>query len=350
MFSKHKPLFLMMMLAVVTFVARPAAAAQAPEKSVADDTMLMLWLDLTQIDGETIIAVSEALGDFADSDMLKQNGIGVPLGDTEQGMADLIETRDAMVANGARGMLLMIDRAAEDSWSPNMRMLVQTTEDADAAKLAELAAGMTDGAATAEATPYAEGWHTLTLISTEGDGEAISLPVVTDGDEEIAAAFNLQLDEQKDAPFALVFRMDDSIRTMIDDMAINAEDPQVAMMMSMVQLLSGMDTMALSIADEEGMVINLAMRFQDEQQSTQFLQMYNAIMMMAPALLAQQAQELDDAPEPAVINGFFGKLLMQPDGQTLRLRLDQDFFDLAQEMGAMLEGMGLNGGGLDLDL
>lgn len=353
MLITRRPLFALMLMAAATLLARPAAAIEAPTKAVPGQTMLMVWIDLEQIDGETIKSVGDAIAGFVDGEMIQGAGLGVPLGDAEEGVAKLIETRDAMVENGAQGLLLMLDRPADESWSPEMRVMVKTTADADADKLAELAAGLSDGEMVAQAKPYAEGWHALTLHKVGEEDQAVSLPAVTDGDEEVAAQFNVQLKEQQTAPFALVFRMDQEMKKWIDDMTATAgqqQDPQMAMMMSMAGMLRGMDTLAVSVADQDGLTINLAMRFEDQEQATGFLQMYNAIMMMAPAMLAQQAQNIPDAPKPATINNFFAKLMMQPDGQTLRLKLDQSFFDLAEEMGAMLEGMGIDPGNLDLDL
>lgn len=355
MISTRRPLFALMLMAVAALLARPALAVEAPEKAVPGQTMLMVWLDLEQIDGDMIDSVAGTITGMMNSDMVKNAGLGVPLGDPEDGAAGMIETRDAMVASGARGMLLMIDRPAEGNWSPAMRVLIKTTADADADKLAELAAGLTDGEMTAKAEPYAEGWHSLILHRVGEEDAAVSLPAVTDGDEEVAAQFNVQLKEHETAPFAVVFRMDETMKQMVDDMTAEAgqgqqQDPQMAMLMTMAGMLRGMDSLALSIADDQGLAINVGMKFEDQEQATGFLQMYNAIMMMAPALLAQQAQEIPNAPKPATINSFFAKLLMQPDGQTLRLKLDQSFFDLAQELSPMLEGMGINPQNFNLDL
>lgn len=353
MLVKMRPFLSLMLLAMATIIARPAAAVQAPDKAVPEQTMLVVWLDLEQIDAETIESVGETISGFLAGDRVQDLGLGVPLGDPEEGIAKMAQTRDAMVENGAEGLLLMIDRPADDSWSPAMRALVKTSADADAEKLAELASGLSDeGDLSALAAPYADGWHSLAIWRDGDEEQDIVLPAVTDGDEEVAAQFNLQLEEQGDAPFTLVFRMDETMKKRVDDMTAGGQqqNPQMAMMMSMAGMLRGMDSLAVSLADEEGLNINIAMRFEDTEQATAFVQMYNALMMMAPALVAQQAQNMPDPPEPAMINSFFAKLMMKPDGQTLRMELDPSFFEMAQQLSSLFEGMGIQPENFNLDL
>ena len=85
------------------------------------------------------------------------------------------------------------------------------------------------------------------------------------------------------------------------------------------------------------------MAFMDANSANQFLNMYNAQMMFAPAILAGMFEGVPDAPNPKELNDFFTKLQMKGNGDSLTLKLDAEFFEMAKKLGALLNPGGAGG-------
>lgn len=334
-FRKYSTL-MMAMLALV-LVARPAAA-QVPDTAVAEDTALMVWVDMTIVDEEMIADAAEMLGDLMDSPMLDQAGL--PMGDLDLMIIQMQDSRDSFVEAGGEGILLMMSMPTEaDLQSLPLSVLVKVTEDADADALHDIMASMAEGAQF-EMDEYADGWMALTMDGADA--------VTKEGDADAAERFNAHLIERAEAPLTLIYRMDDTARDMLDQMMMG-DNAEMAMLAGVMQPLRGMDTAAISVFQvEDGVEVDIAMAFDDKELGGQFLNSFNGILMLAQGMLGMQMAELDNAPSQEAITGFFAALAMQSDdgGETLRLKLDQEFFDIAEEMGpAFEEMMGGFGGG-----
>ncbi|XAM00502.1 hypothetical protein OT109_03740 [Phycisphaeraceae bacterium D3-23] len=325
----------MAMLAAVMLV-RPAQAG-VPETAVSDDTALMVWIDLTIVDEDMIADAGELMGDLADSDML--GGVGLPIGDLELGILQMQDFRDAFVEAGGEGIVLMMAMPENMDGMPPMSALIKVGEDFDAEALQDAVAGMADGMAI-DMDEYADGWMAVSMDGADA--------VTKTGNADTADRFNAHLIERAEAPITVVYRMDDNARDMLDGM-MEADDPQMAMVAGVLQPLRGMDTAAISVFEvEDGVELDIAMAFEDTDLGSQFLNSFNGILMLAQGMLGMQMAELDNAPSEETISGFFKHLAMQSDdnGATLRMRLGQDFFDAAEEMGpAFEEMMGQFGGG-----
>jgi len=328
---------LMLAMLALVLIARPAAA-EVPETAVSEKTALMVWVDMTIVDADMIAKAGDMLADLGESPMLgglaEQGGAqGLPLTELDLSIIQMQDFRDAFTEAGGEGMLLMMAMPTEGEQMPGMSAMVKVGEDADIAALQDAMAGLMDGTVV-EMDEYADGW-----LAAGIDG---SLPPTADGKPEDAAHFNAHLAERAEAPITIVFRMDDDMREMIDGMML-VEDPQMAMLAGMIQPLRGMDTAALSVfVDEDDAVeIDVAMAFGDKQLGSEFLNSFNGILMLAQGMLGMQMAELNNPPSQEAIAGFFQGLAMQSEdgGETLRMKLGQDFFEFAEELGPAFEEM-----------
>lgn len=328
---------------VMLTLSMPARAVEAPENAIGKNTALVVWLDVTQIDAEMIDEVGKQLAGLVDNPLLQDDEAGLPLGEVKEMVDGLTTFHSGFRQAGGQGLLLTMEMPEEESWSPPISVLAKTTNKVDVRAMGALVRTLSDGEMDAELLPIADGWHDLSIVSkTDGEAVTVGLPAP---DKKAYTSFDKQLGAVK-KPFAtVVFRMQDSMRDMLEDAAGGGgggqQDPQMAMMLGMIEPIKALDTIGLSVTmiDKDTVEVDAQMVFLNAQQANMFLQMYNSIMMLAPAMLMQGAQGGPDAPDPAKINAFFMKLQMKGNGDTLKLKLDKEFFDLAEEIAPMLEGL-----------
>ncbi len=351
-----KPAYLAAALALLLIPSLPARAVDAPKQAIGEDTALVVWVDLEQVDTEMIEKLGDALAGLADNPILQDQAGGIPLGDISEMVDALTLFRSGFVQAGGEGLLLTLEMPEEGSWSPPISLLARTKQDVDAKAMGALVRTMTDGAMDAELAPVkdAEGWHDLAVISV-GNGEPVTQALPSEPDKKAYKAFDEQLGEVKKPLLSVAFRMQDDIRDMIGMMAGGGaggqQDPQAAMMLGMLGPLQNLDTIGFAVSeDDEEFEVDAQMVFQEAADAQQFGQMYNSIMQLAPALLAAQLQNVEDAPDPNTLNDFFMKLQMKQNGDTLKLHLDKEFFEMAEQMAPLFESMGGGFGGPGADL
>lgn len=329
--------------AVMLLLAGPALAVKAPEKAIGEDTMLVVWLDVEQISPKLIKQLGDGLGEVLDNPMLADQGIGLPLGDTKEMVQGITAFRDGFVKAGGKGLLLTMAMPGEDddAWSPPLSVLANSGDKPmDRAAMKKLFDTVSEGEVDAEFAPIGGGWHDVSMVAD--GGEAVTLPLPKP-DAEANKAFNKQLGAAKKPMLSIAFRMQDELREMMDEnlQGLGGEgNPELAMMMGMIQPIKSLDTLGINVSmvGEEDFKVDVQMDFLDEQQALMFMNMYNSIMMLAPAMLAQQVQGVPDAPNPNELNQFFMKLMMKADGKTLSLTLDPAFFEMAEKLGPLMQG------------
>jgi len=219
----------------------PAAAVEAPKKAIGKDTMVVVWVDMQQITPEMIETVGQAMADFSKNPMLEKQGGAVPLGEINKAVKNMTKFRDGFVKAGGQGMMMAIGMPEQGSWSPPMSMLVKSNGKLDAKALLsamnevkpedEQALGEDDF----QATDIGEGWHDLMIKSEDGEQVTNALPTP---DAAALAAFNKQLSAGKKPAFSMAFRMQPSLREMMQGLGEGfgdqpPADPNMAMMMGM---------------------------------------------------------------------------------------------------------------------
>ncbi|MBX2852019.1 MAG: hypothetical protein KTR15_09775 [Phycisphaeraceae bacterium] len=362
-----RPLNLTVLLAALMLLVSPALAQKkqaeqaAPPKAIGETTMLAVYVDVTQLDPEMISGVGDMLLGLAENEALQDQELALPIGDPQQ-LADMLTLlRGSFVQAGGEALMMTIEMPEEDSWSPPMALLAKTNDKFDATSMTALIRSMGEAKMEASIEALGDGWQNIAMKSKEGDAVTLPLP------KPDAAAFdaiNKQLTQHKKPMLAVAFRMQDQLREMMDQAeqaAKNAQPGQgqdaqqqmaMGMMMGMFKPVRSLDTLGLAISQvDEGMLVDAQMTFQDAQSAQQFANLYNSILMFAPVMMAGAAQEgqIENMPDPATINQFFMKLRMTVAGNSLKLTLDQDFFDLAEKLAPLFEG--LNGQGEeDFDL
>lgn len=333
------------LIALTLMLTAPARAVEVPKEAIGEATALVVWVDLEQVDNDIINKVGEGLASVMDNPLLQQQAGGLPLGALDDMLDSMTNFRDGFVKAGGEGLVLTMELPGEGSWSPPISLLAKTKENVDAKAMGDLIREMSEGDMNAELAPVVEGWHDLSIVKS-GNGEEVTQALPSKPDKKAYKAFDDQLGEVKKPVLSVAFRMQDQLRERIQQMAQGAnqgqqQDPQAAMMAGMVGLLQGLDTVGFAISsDDEEIEVDIQMVFLKAGDAQQFGQMYNSIMMLAPALLAAQIQDIENAPDPNTINKFFMKLQMKQNGDTLKLNLDQEFFDLVEEMGPLFEGLG----------
>lgn len=332
-------------------VALPAAAAvEAPKQAVGEETTLMLWVDLDQISPEMIKSVGGVLAEIAENPMLEQAGGAVPMGDIQESVTKLTDFRNRFVNAGGTGLLMTLGMPAEGSWSPSMSMLAKSKGDVDAGAMSTLMTEMSEGMIQ-EAACNALGGDWFNLEMTGHGGEAVTHALPTQS-EVAYKSFDRQLGEGGKPVMRLAFRVQEQMREMMQGMVEGAgqpADPNMAMAAAMLEPLKQLDTVGLSISqakggDGEGIEVDAQMVFLNAEAATNFNAMYQTMMMLAPAMVAQQLAGVPDAPDANEINNFFGKLRMTQDNDALRLKLDAEFFDMAEQMIEKLENLAQEAG------
>lgn len=363
-----RPLNLTLLLAALMLLVTPALAQNkqaeqaVPPKAIGEKTMLAVYVDVTQMDPEMISGIGKMLMGMADNDAIKDQGLALPIGDPQQLTDMLTLLRGSFVQAGGEALMMTVEMPEQESWSPPMALLAKTNDKFDAQSMTALIRSMGEGEMDATLEAIGDGWQNIAMKSKEG--EAVTLPLPKP-DANAFDAINKQLTQQKKPMLAIAFRMQDQLREMMDQAeqaAKNAQpgqgqDPQaqmaMGMMMGMFKPIRSLDTIGLAISEvEEGkMLVDAQMTFQDAQSAQMFGNMYNSILMFAPVMLAGAAQEgqIENMPDPATINQFFMKLRMNVAGESLKLQLDQDFFDLAEKLAPLFEGMNDQGAD-DFDL
>lgn len=365
----HRYLNLTIVAVALMLMILPARADQAeqaiPFKAFGSNTMLALYVDITQFDPEMIEGIGEALIGIASSEELEDQGLALPLGDPEQIMDMLTTLRGSFLQAGGEGLAMTIEMPEDESWSPPMALMAKTNGKFDPNAMVSLIRTMGDGEMDATIESLGSGWQNIAMKSKQGD--AVTLPLPEQPDADVFAAFNRELSQHKKPIFAAAFRMQEDMRKMMDEAEELAKQAQqnpgqgqdaqqqmlAGMAMGMFKPIRQLDTIGIAISEdgEDSMLVDVQMSFLDETSAQQFGNLYNTILMFAPVLMSQAGQggEVENMPDPATINQFFMKLKMESAGKSLKLKLDKAFFDLAEKMSPLFEGIAEEQGG-DFDL
>jgi hypothetical protein len=333
--------------------ARAEKPQALPAQAVGSDTMLAVYVDVTQFSPEMIGGFGQALLGITQNEQLKGQGLALPIGDPTE-IADMLTTlRGSFLQAGGEGLMMTVEMPGEDSWSPPMNLLAKTNDKLDSKAMVSLLRTMGDGEMDATLESLGSGWQNIGLKSKTGDAVTMPLPKP---DADVFAAFSRELTQHKKPIFSVAFRMQESMREMLDELEQDAKEAQAnpgqqqdgqaqmlaGMMMGMFKPIRQLDTIGLSISEDgnDSMLVDVQMSFLDATSAQQFGNIYNVILMIAPVALAQAGQggEIENMPDPATINQFFMKLRMQPDGKSLKLKLDKEFFDLVEKLAPLFEG------------
>lgn len=331
-------------LAVLMMLTLSARAVDAPQKAIGENTALVVWVDIEQLSPEIIEKLGAGLAAMAENPIFKEQGAGLPLGDLNKAMEKLTGFRDGFVKAGGQGLMLTMEMPGEGSWSPPISVLAKTGPNADPKAMATLLRSTSEDQMDAEVLPLVDGWHDISIVSAEGD--AVTLPLPAKTDKKAYKAFDKQLGEVKKPLMSIAFRLQDDMREMLANAgqagqgAQGGGDPQAAMMAGMLQPLKSLDTVGLSISqDKDSFEVHAMMVFQKPGEAQQFANTYNSMMMIVPAMLAGQLQGVEGAPDPNKVNAMFMKLQMKQNGDTLKLKLDKEFFELVEELAPAFEAM-----------
>ncbi|MEM9110945.1 MAG: hypothetical protein AAGC72_13075 [Planctomycetota bacterium] len=356
------------LLAALLLIVTPASAEDTkqpvPQQAIGEKTMVALYLDVTQIDAEQIEGIGEtllgALGGIAE---MQGEAFALPLGDPQEITDTLLTLRGSFLQAGGEALLMTVGMPGEDNWSPPMSLMAKTNDDLDANAMVALLRMMGEGEIEATLESLGSGWQNISLLSKEG--EAVTLPL-PEPNETAYSAFSKQLSQHDKPVMAVAFRMQDELREMMDlaeQAAKNAqpgpaEDAQgqmaMGMLMGMFKPIRSLDTLGIAVsqADGDSLLVDVQMTFLDTQSAQMFANLYNSILMFAPVMIAGQAQGggVEGMPDAATINKFFMALKMEVADDTLKLKLDQDFFELAEKMAPLFEGLQGEAGFDDLNL
>lgn len=339
MMNPTKPLALMLAV-LMLLLAGPAHAVDAPKQAFGEKTALAVWVDLEQLDEDMVNRIKDVLGGAGDTPLLGQLG-GLPIGDLGELTDQVTAMREGLLKAGGESMLIVLEMPGEGAWSPPMNILVKASDNADTDALAATVGTMSEGKMSATIQPIDDGWHNLTITNVN-DGTAVtqSLP---EPDKKSYKAFDEQLGEVKKPAMSIAFRMSETMREQFAGAGQNGQrggDPQAAMAMGMMQSLQGLDTLGVAISeDDDDVELDIQAVFLKPAQSQQFAQMFNSMMQLVPMILANELQNLEDAPDMNTVNKFFGKLQFRQNGDTLKLNLDKDFFELAKQIAPVFEAM-----------
>lgn len=326
--------------------ALPAAAVQAPRQAIGKATAAIVWVDLEQVTPQMIESIGVSLAGLGGNPALEQVGGALPLGDIERMVEQATAFRKGFVQAGGSGLMLALEMPeGQQSWSPPMSLFAQSEGPIDAEAMTGLMKQVSGGAVErTSAVPLDGGWHALTLTGPEGRAVTQALPVP---DDVAFKAFDRQLNGEGKPVVRVALRVQDALRAMAGGVQAGAgaegADPNVAMAAAMLEPLKALDTVGVSVTqlkgepNNAGMEIDVQLVFLDQQSAAMFANLYNTLLMIAPASLAQQLANAPDAPNANEINQFFMKLKMTQQGEALRLKLDREFFDMAEELQQKLQ-------------
>lgn len=343
---------LMAMAVLTLMLATPAHALDTPKQAIGEETALVVWLDMQLVEPEMIEEFGGMLDGVMEAVEMFGVGGGLPLGNIDEMVDGMTEFRKGFVDAGGEGLLLTMKMPEEGSWSPPISLLAKTKPEVDAKAMRTLIQLMSEDEMDAELAPIGEDWHDLSIV--RANGNQVTVPLPEKQDKKVYKAFDKQLGEVKSPVLSVAFMMQDELREMIGEMAEGAanggnDNPQAAMFAGMLQPLQGLESLGFAISqDKKNFEIDIQMVFLKTADAQQFAQMYNTIMQLAPAFMAAQLQEIEDAPDANTVNKFFMSLVMKQNGDTLKLNLDKDFFELVEEMGPVFDGLGgPRGGGFE---
>lgn len=335
---KRSTLISRLAAALALLLTLPAAAVQAPKEVIGKDTVAVVWVDVQKVTPKMIESMGSSLAGLGDNPALEQVGGAIPLGDIQKMVKQLTGFRNGFVKAGGSGLLMAFGMPGEGSWSPPMSMLAKSKGKVDADAMGALMTTMSDGVVTeSKVNPLGDDWHQMVLTGAEGKLVTQPLP---GPDDTAVKSFNRQLGEKGEPVVRVAFRVQDALRSMAGGMMEGVDqvgDPNMAMMAAVMEPLKALDTIGVSVSQvkgkaEDAIAIDVQMVFNDVQSATNFSNTYNMMLMFAPAAMAQQLQNVQGAPDPVEINNFFAKLRMIQDGDALRLKLDQAFFDMADQL------------------
>ncbi|MGB0767682.1 MAG: hypothetical protein ACPGYV_08215 [Phycisphaeraceae bacterium] len=333
-------------------VAMPAAAAQAPKEAVGTNTMLMVYVDVEAISPDSIASLGQLFNAVSNLGLLEEEGLGLPIGDPQDIVDGLTDTRASFVEAGGKGLLMTVDTPGDESWSPGMALFAKVSDDADAKAMAGLFGGPDETDRQATAQKLANNWHNIAINNADGSPVTQPLP---EPDADALASFNKQFAEAGDPVFAVAFRMQDAMREKMDgaqdwtkDLGESQDNAQAKMaigiLMSMFTPIRSLDTVGMVVTQgEDGRVVELNMSFLDQTSAQQFSNLYNTVLMLAPLAVAEVAMksqgQIENMPDLNTIAQFFNRLKMKAAGETLKLRLDEGFMDMAEKMRPLFEQM-----------
>lgn len=330
-------------LAVALPAALPAAAVDTPQRAIGKETAAVVYIDIEQIKPEMIGGLGMIMAGLGEHPLLADQGAALPLGDVQKIVEKATTFRNDFVKAGGQGLMLTLGMPKEESWSPPMSLLTKAKGELDTKIMAKMMNDLGEGKTNAELVAIDNGWYDISVVSLEGDAISQALP---QPDAVAFKAFDKQLKVGKTPIIKVAFRMQERLRLMLDQQAGAAQggaqqDPNAAMMVGMMSLIKDVDTLgfAISKGPEDSTTVDIQMVFLNADAATQFMGMYNAMMMFAPAMIAQEIQRVEGAPNPAEINQFFAMLKMNANGETLSLTLDKPFFDMVQKLGPLMQNI-----------
>jgi len=326
--------------ALMLLLCLPAAALEAPEKAIGKDTTMLVWFDVSQVDDKLMQKYEDLVKKMVAEPALQQNALPQDIEEINKVIEKVKAFRKDFVNAGGSGLMMSVAMPGENEVEPKMSMLAKSDGAIDGQAMSTLLKEASEEDVDAQVVAIGGGWHDVSIVSKEGDALTSALPAA---DAAALAAFKKQLDTQGQPLFAMVFRMQDSMRQMMDfdpnQLGPDAQqDPTQAMMMGMLGPIKALDTVGMAMSyKQEKLQLDIQMNFLNAESATQFLGLYNTIIMTAPAMLAMQFQGAEGAPDPNQLNELFMKLQMKGEGDTLKLSLDQEFFDMAEKLGETMK-------------
>ncbi|MFK7788140.1 MAG: hypothetical protein AB8C95_01435 [Phycisphaeraceae bacterium] len=351
-----RPLNFIVLLTALMLLVSPALAENTeqaiPAQAVGEKTMLAVYVDVTQMSPEMLSSVGEMLKGVAENEALQGQDLALPMGDPKQIVDMITLLRGSFLQAGGEGLAMTMQMPTEEGWSPPASLMAKTNGNFDPESMGAIFRSMGEGQTNTTMEALGAGWQNIAMKGKDGEAVTTALPAP---DGAVFTAMNKQLTQHKKPMLAIAFRMQEEMREMMDlaqEAAKGAqpgegENPQaqmaMGMMMGMFKPVRALDTLGLAISqvDDGSMLVDVQMTFQDAQSAQMFSNLYNSILMFAPVMLAQAGQggEIENMPDPATINNFFMKLRMQAAGESLKLTLDKEFFDLVDKLAPLFEGM-----------
>ena len=145
---------LIVLLAAFLIWVSPALAEKTedtlPPQVVGTNTMLAAYVDMTQISPNVIDQLGDVFLSLANNEMLKDQGVVLPIGDPQQIVDMLALLRGPFLQAGGEGLAMTVEMPGEDSWSAPIMMSAKTNDKFDAPSMAAMVRSM--GGAETEAT------------------------------------------------------------------------------------------------------------------------------------------------------------------------------------------------------
>lgn len=328
-------------LALVVLSAWPAAAVEVPQATIGEGTAMVIWLDMEQVSPQMVKDAGEAMRTVADNPMLQEQGLALPFGEIDGMVDQILAFHAGYLEAGGESVMMAVGMPGEDGFSPPFSMITHSKKDVQPKAFSDMFSKMTAGKMNAQLVPIAKGWHDVSIVDADGKVVTESLP---EPDKKTYDAFAKPLGLMEDPVVTFAFRMQEPIRKELTEMtqglggAGGQQDPMMAMFAGVIRPLLQLDTVGFAYSLKENKnQLDVQMAFLTVKDAQEFAQLFNTILLFAPAMIAPQLQEIPGAPDPAALNAIFMKMQMTGKGDTLSLSLDQEFFDMAEKMAGQLE-------------